>query len=39
VTIPAHDDLRVGTLHAILRDVADHPEMPFDVLVAALFEG
>ena len=38
VTIPRHTALRVGTLNAILRDVAQHLEMERDELLAALIE-
>lgn len=37
VTIPSHRSLRVGTLSAILRDVADHLEIPREQLVETLF--
>jgi predicted RNA binding protein YcfA (HicA-like mRNA interferase family) len=37
VTIPRHDSLRVGTLSAILRDVAEHHGMSKDELAARLF--
>ena len=37
VTIPLHDPLRVGTLAAILLDVADHQEMSRDELLDRLF--
>lgn len=37
VTIPVHDPLRVGTLAAILADVADHQEMSRDELLDRLF--
>ena len=37
VTIPQHKSLRVGTLSAILRDVADHLDMPRQTLLEALF--
>ncbi len=37
VTIPLHDPLRVGTLAAILADVADHQEMTRDELLDRLF--
>ena len=37
VTIPLHDPLRVGTLAAILADVADHQEMGRDELLDRLF--
>jgi predicted RNA binding protein YcfA (HicA-like mRNA interferase family) len=37
VTIPQHKSLRVGTLSAILRDVAAHLDMPRDMLLETLF--
>lgn len=37
VTIPDHDALRVGTLSAILREVAAHLQMERDELVRQLF--
>ena len=37
VTIPRHDSLRVGTLSAILRDVASHLGLSRDELVDQLF--
>jgi predicted RNA binding protein YcfA (HicA-like mRNA interferase family) len=37
LTIPNHPDLRVGTLSAILTDVADHLGIPRDELIAKLF--
>ena len=37
VTIPNHDDLRVGTLAAILADVGTHHGLSRDVLVEKLF--
>ena len=37
VTIPAHTELRLGTLSAILTDVADHLGLSRDDLVEALF--
>ena len=37
VTIPRHGSLRVGTLSAILRDVAEHLEIPRQILVDTLF--
>lgn len=37
VTIPRHSSLRVGTMSAILRDVADHMGIPRQRLVEALF--
>ena len=36
VTIPRHDPLRVGTLHAVLKDVADHHAMTVEDLVLKL---
>lgn len=37
VTIPCHKSLRVGTLSAILRDVADHLGLLRQELVEELF--
>jgi len=37
VTVPRHDPLRVGTLAAILRDVAAHFGISRDELVDRLF--
>lgn len=37
VTIPAHDPLKVGTLAAILADVAAHQEISRDELLDRLF--
>ncbi len=37
VTIPAHDPLKVGTLNAILRDIAVHARMSRDDLLQILF--
>jgi Predicted periplasmic or secreted lipoprotein len=37
VTIPKHDPLRVGTLAAILTDIADHHRLRRDELVKKLF--
>lgn len=37
VTIPAHDPLKVGTLHAILREVARHHGLPMEAMIRALF--
>ncbi len=36
VTIPRHQSFRVGTLNAILKDVAQHFEMERDELIASL---
>jgi hypothetical protein len=38
VTIPRHEYLRVGTLSAILRDVAAHHVMTKDELIERLFQ-
>lgn len=37
LTVPLHDPLRVGTLAAILADVAAHHGVTRDTLVAKLF--
>jgi predicted RNA binding protein YcfA (HicA-like mRNA interferase family) len=37
LTVPLHDPLRIGTLAAILADVAAHRGMTRDALVSALF--
>ena len=37
ITIPCHRSLRVGTLNAILRDVAEHLGIPRQTLVETLF--
>lgn len=37
VTIPHHDPLRIGTLSAILGDVAQHFETSRDELIRRLF--
>lgn len=37
VTIPRHDPLRLGTLNAILRDIADHHQMSRESLINLLF--
>ena len=37
ITVPAHDPLRVGTLAAIVRDVAAHHDMTRDQLLERLF--
>jgi hypothetical protein len=36
VTIPSHDSLRIGTLNAILPDVAGHAGLTRDELLARL---
>ena len=38
ITIPLHSPLRVGTLAAILSEVADHHAMSRDDLVARVFK-
>ncbi len=38
ITIPAHKELRVGTLSAILIDVADHLDISREDLIHELFE-
>jgi predicted RNA binding protein YcfA (HicA-like mRNA interferase family) len=37
ITIPAHDDLRVGTLSAILMDIAEHLGIDRNELIESLF--
>ncbi len=37
LTIPLHDPLRIGTLAAILADVASHHGMTRETLIAKLF--
>jgi len=37
VTIPDHDSLRIGTLAAILADVAKHHGLSRDEVIARLF--
>lgn len=37
VTVPAHDALKVGTLSAILRDVAEHFDLNREELLERLF--
>jgi hypothetical protein len=38
VTLPVHKELRVGTLSAVLTDIAEHLDMERNDLVAALYE-
>jgi predicted RNA binding protein YcfA (HicA-like mRNA interferase family) len=38
ITIPAHKELRVGTLSAILIDVADHLDISREELIQELFD-
>ncbi|OPX70692.1 MAG: YcfA-like protein [Methanoregulaceae archaeon PtaB.Bin108] len=37
ITIPLHNPLRVGTLHGILKDVAEHHHIPLSRLIDELF--
>jgi len=37
LTVPNHDDLRIGTLAAILADVAAHHGLSRDALIERLF--
>ena len=37
LTIPRHKPLRVGTLHGILKDVAEHREIHLVQVIAELF--
>lgn len=37
LTVPAHDPLKIGTLSAILRDVAAHAGLTRDELLKELF--
>ena len=37
ITIPAHNPIKVGTLSAILRDIADHFGLSRDELLEELF--
>ena len=37
ITIPRHESLRVGTLNAILRDIAEHLDIPRQTLLTTLF--
>ena len=37
ITIPNHSPLKVGTLNAILKDVADHIGLSRDALLSQLF--
>ena len=37
ITVPAHDPIKIGTLNAILRDVAAHAGFTRDELLALLF--
>jgi predicted RNA binding protein YcfA (HicA-like mRNA interferase family) len=37
ITVPAHDPLKLGTLSAILRDIADHFDLNREELLKQLF--
>jgi predicted RNA binding protein YcfA (HicA-like mRNA interferase family) len=37
ITIPAHNPLRLGTLNAVLRDVAGHLELSREALIESLW--
>jgi predicted RNA binding protein YcfA (HicA-like mRNA interferase family) len=37
ITVPAHDQIKIGTLNAILKDVAAHAALTRDELLALLF--
>jgi predicted RNA binding protein YcfA (HicA-like mRNA interferase family) len=37
LTIPHHKPLRVGTLHRILKDVAEHHQISREQIIAELF--
>ncbi len=37
ITIPAHDPIKIGTLNAILRDIADHAGLSREELLEELF--
>ena len=37
ITIPRHKPLRVGTLHGILKDVADHQKRDLEIVLKELF--
>jgi predicted RNA binding protein YcfA (HicA-like mRNA interferase family) len=38
ITIPQHKPLRLGTLNAILKDIATHLELELDVLLKSLLD-
>ena len=38
ITIPAHDPLKIGTLNAILRSVAEHFALTKDELLEKMFD-
>ena len=37
ITIPRHKPLRVGTLHGILKDIAEHQRSSLEQVVVELF--
>ncbi|MHC5718651.1 MAG: type II toxin-antitoxin system HicA family toxin [Nostoc sp.] len=37
ITVPAHDPIKIGTLNAILKDVATHAGLTRNELLALLF--
>jgi predicted RNA binding protein YcfA (HicA-like mRNA interferase family) len=37
VTIPAHDPIKIGTLNAIIRDIASHHNFEKNELIVLLF--
>ncbi len=37
ITVPAHDPIKIGTLNAILRDVANHADLSREELLELLF--
>ncbi len=39
VTVPAHDPIKIGTLNAILRDVAAHAGLTRNELLTVLFRN
>ncbi len=38
ITIPAHNPLKIGTLNAILKNVANHLKLEREELISLLFE-
>ena len=39
LTIPNHSPLKVGTLSAILSDIAEHRDLPKDALIRMLLDA
>jgi len=37
ITIPLHSPLRVGTFHRIMKDIAEHLQIPISLLIEKLF--